>query len=101
MKTINMYIYNGNADLLFSDLMKFLLKGEDINLSYKNTNVITLNFLHTAIGQLYKYFNNDYIKEHLTISEATQSQLYFLKRVVDTAKEYYSEEKEKKTNDTK
>ena len=52
---------------------------------------MTTAFLNTAIGQLYKDFSEDFIKEHLSVEEMSESGLVSLKRVVETAKLYYKD----------
>ena len=51
--------------------------------------MLTTAFLNTAVGQLYKDFSEDYIKENLRVSDISESGKVSLKRVVDTAKLFY------------
>ncbi len=60
-------------------------------LSFLNIKLLTTAFLNTAIGQLYKDFSEDFIKENLKVEEMSQSGLVSLKRVVETAKLYYKD----------
>jgi len=50
---------------------------------------MTSAFLNAAVGQLYGEFNEDVIREHLSVIDAEGDQLVLLKRVVDRAKEFF------------
>ncbi|MDR0802320.1 STAS-like domain-containing protein [Fluviicola sp.] len=60
-------------------------------LSFVNIEMLTTAFLNTAIGQLYKDYSESYIKEHLQVTDMSDSGKVALKRVVDTAKLFYSD----------
>jgi Ca2+-binding EF-hand superfamily protein len=51
--------------------------------------MMTTVFLNTAVGQLYKTFSEEDIKELLQVQDISESGAVSLKRVVDTAKLYY------------
>jgi len=58
-------------------------------LSFLNVELLTTAFLNTAIGQLYKGFDEGTIKKYLSVEHLSPSGAVSLKRVVETAKEYY------------
>ena len=60
-------------------------------LSFLNVEMLTTAFLNTAVGQLYKDYPEQEVKESLSVENMTQSGLVSLKRVVDTAKLYYKD----------
>lgn len=65
--------------------------GNKVILSFLNVEMMTTAFLNTAIGQLYKDFSEEKIKEFLHVQDISDSGIVSLKRVVDTAKLYYKD----------
>lgn len=63
---------------------------QNINLSFIKIKSLTSAFLNAAIGQLYGSFSEEQIKKSLSISDMDQNDLALLKRVVDTAKQYFN-----------
>lgn len=72
-------------------ILKAFNEKKKVLLSFQNIEILTTAFLNTAIGQLYKDFQDDYIRENLQVSELSESGIVALKRVVDTAKLYYKD----------
>ena len=64
-----------------------------VNLSFKNVTGLTSAFLNAAIGQLYGSFDHKTIRERLTIVDMEPDDLALLKRVVETAKQYFKDPK--------
>lgn len=67
-----------------------LKEDKKVKLSFMNVESLTSAFLNAAIGQLYSEFSEETIKSSLSVSEMEQDDLALLKRVVATAKEYFS-----------
>lgn len=76
---------------VFELISKALRDQKNVTISFQNVEMLTTAFLNTAIGQLYKDFNEASIKEHLKVSDISNSGKVALKRVVDTAKLYYKD----------
>jgi len=76
---------------VFELIKKVLSEKRKITLSFLNVEMLTTAFLNTAIGQLYRDFPEELIKENLKVENMNQSGLVSLKRVVDTAKLYYKD----------
>lgn len=76
---------------VFELIRKILLEKKKVTLSFLNVEMLTTAFLNTAIGQLYRDFSEELIKENLKVENLTQSGLVSLKRVIDTAKLYYKD----------
>ncbi len=101
MKEININIKNivGDSFCIEADdgqkvydlIVKVFKEEKKLVLSFLNIELLTTAFLNTAIGQLYRDFSEEFIKNHLTIEQITQSGLVSLKRVVETAKLYYKD----------
>lgn len=67
-----------------------LREGKKIKVSFLNVASLTSAFLNAAVGQLYGEFSEETIRASLTVAEMEQEDLALLKRVVETAKEYFS-----------
>lgn len=87
-----------DGDKIFTLISKSLKEKKHINVSFTNIKLLTTAFLNTAIGQLYRDFSSEDIKNYLSISNLNDSGLISLKRVVDTAKVFYSLNDEEQDN---
>lgn len=74
---------------VFTLVSKALTENKKVSISFLNVEMLTTAFLNTAIGQLYDDFSEEFIKNHLSVAELSESGRVSLKRVVDTAKLYY------------
>lgn len=66
-----------------------LKENRKVTLSFHNVANLTSAFLNAAIGQLYGTFSEEEIRSLLKVKNLQQDDLELLKRVVDTAKEYF------------
>ena len=64
-------------------------KNKKIVISFQNVEKLTTAFLNNAIGKLYKDFDEEKIKQSLSLENITQSAKVRLKRVVTNAKNFY------------
>lgn len=76
---------------VFDLIQKAFSKKHKVVLNFQNMEMLTTAFLNTAVGQLYKDYSEEFIKEFLSVSEMTNSGKVALKRVVETAKLYYKD----------
>lgn len=68
------------------------LKGKtSVTVSFRNVSSLTSAFLNAAIGQLYGSFSSGEIRARLKVKDMVPADLALLKRVVDTAKEYFKD----------
>ena len=65
----------------------------NVTVSFLNVSSLTSAFLNAAIGQLYGSFGEEQIRSHLKVKDMQPDDLALLKRVVDTAKEYFKDPK--------
>lgn len=68
----------------------FISNKKKIQLSFLNVKMLTSAFLNTAIGVLYKDFSDEDIKTYLSVTDIDSTDAVLLKRVVETAKAFYS-----------
>ena len=62
-------------------------------LSFRNVTTLTSAFLNAAVGQLYGKFSEKTIRQSLKVKDMEADDLALLKRVVDTAKQYFKDPK--------
>lgn len=68
-----------------------LNEGRSVALSFRNVTSLTSAFLNAAIGQLYGTFDEEQIRSRLKVQDMEADDRALLKRVVDTAKEYFKD----------
>lgn len=74
---------------VFEQISKALKQDLKVNLSFKNIKRLTSAFLNVAVGQLYGSHEEEQIRKNLKVIDASDNDLVLLKRVVDTAKQYF------------
>ena len=70
-----------------------LKERRSVMLSFYSITILTAAFLNTAIGQLYGEFNEEQIRALLKVQDMQSDDLVLLKRVVETAKQYFKNQK--------
>ncbi len=65
--------------------------GRAVDLSFANVKSLTSAFLNAAIGQLYGDFSEQKIRANLSVSAMAPEDMALLKRVVETAKQYFKD----------
>ena len=70
-----------------------LKEGIDVTVSFLNVSSLTSAFLNAAIGQLYGSFTENEIRSKLKVKDIEPDDLALLKRVVETAKQYFKDPK--------
>jgi Icc-related predicted phosphoesterase len=78
-----------DGDKVFNSLKRALEENKKIVISFQNVEKLTTAFLNNAIGKLYKDFEEDKIKQSLSVENITESGKVRLKRVVTNAKNYF------------
>lgn len=76
---------------VFQRISTALEAGHTVTVSFQNVNSLTSAFLNAAIGQLYGSFSEKEIRARLKVQDMEPSDLALLKRVVETAKEYFKD----------
>lgn len=78
-----------DGDKVFNSLKRALEENKKIVISFQNVEKLTTAFLNNAIGKLYKDFDEEKIKQSLSLENMTESAKVRLKRVVINAKNFY------------
>jgi hypothetical protein len=86
-------VASGDGQKVFEQIQQALKNGKKMRLSFQNVESLTSAFLNAAVGQLYGAFPHDFLKESLSVSDMENDDLALLKRVIDTAKQYFQDPK--------
>ncbi|MGC1375575.1 MAG: STAS-like domain-containing protein [Anaerolineales bacterium] len=76
---------------VFEQVRRALKDGKKVRLSFQNVESLTSAFLNAAIGQLYGVFPHEILKESLSVRDIETNDLGLLKRVIETAKQYFQD----------
>ena len=80
-----------DGQMVHDQIAAALREGKHVELSFLNVESMTSAFLNTAVGQLYGEFSEDVIRTGVSVSQIPSDDAALLKRVVDTAKLYFSD----------
>lgn len=84
-------VASDDGQKVFERVSSAIKEGKSVSLSFRNIQSITSAFLNAAIGQLYGIVREDEIRSQLKVLDMQSDDLILLKRVVDTAKEYFKD----------
>ncbi len=97
--TINVYEIVGSelcvaasdGQKVYDQIQTALQMKKMVLLTFRNVTGLTSAFLNAAIGQLYSTFDEVTIRAGLRVRDMNPEDRALLKRVVDTAKEYFKD----------
>jgi hypothetical protein len=84
-------VASDDGQKVYKRLETALKEGQNVTLSFRNITTLTSAFLNSAIGQLYGAFSEEQIRSLLKVRDMQQDDLALLKRVVETAKQYFND----------
>lgn len=84
-------VASGDGQKVYERLAVALEEGRSVTLSFHNISTLTSAFLNAAIGQLYSEFSEEQIRALLKVQDMQPDDMALLKRVVETAKEYFKD----------
>ena len=84
-------VASGDGQKVYDRLSVVLKENRSVALSFHNVTTLTSAFLNAAVGQLYGEFSEEKIRSLLRVEEMEPDDLILLKRVVDTAKQYFKD----------
>ena len=82
-------VASGDGQKVYDRLAAALKQDRPVSLSFRNVSTLTSAFLNAAVGQLYGQFDEDQIRRLLKVEDMESDDVALLKRVVDTAKQYF------------
>ena len=74
---------------IYNLILKAFFQSKKVILSFDNMEILSDEFLESAVGQLYKNFSHEEIKNNMSIENISFSGKIALKRIVDKAKDTY------------
>lgn len=86
-------VASSDGKKIFDRLVISFKKKRSVMLSFKDITMLTPAFLNSAIGNLYDSFSDEEIHSLLDIQDMQPDDIILLKRVVDTAKQYFKDPK--------
>ncbi len=84
-------VASGDGQRVYDRLATAMKEGRGATLSFHNISTLTSAFLNAAIGQLYGSFSEENIRALLKVRDMQSDDLALLKRVVETAKQYFKD----------
>jgi len=84
-------VASDDGERVHGQIAAALKEGKKVKVSFESVESLTSAFLNSAIGQLYGEFPEEKIKSGLSVCDIETDDLDLLKRVVDTAKEYFKD----------
>jgi hypothetical protein len=86
-------VASDDGQRVFDRIASAFKEQRNVTLSFLNVSSLTSAFLNAAIGQLYGSYTEEQIRSQLKVKDMQSDDLALLKRVVDTAKEYFKDPK--------
>lgn len=77
---------------IFNIISEAFAQGKKVIIDFTDVDMLTTAFLNVVIGNLYKTYNSEQLKELLYFEGLTDSIAKQIKRVTDTAKLFYKDE---------
>jgi len=84
-------VASSDGQKVYDRLEAALKEKRNVTLSFRNVTTLTSAFLNAAIGQLYGRFSEEKIRSLLNVQDMEQDDIALLKRVVETAKQYFGD----------
>ena len=84
-------VASDDGQRVYDRLAAALQEKRSVGLSFHNVDTLTAAFLNAAIGQLYGTFSEEHIRTLLQVEDMAPDDRVLLKRVVDTAKQYFKD----------
>lgn len=89
----NKGIMPSEGEPIYAMIIAAFNSGSKVLLDFQNVDMMTTAFLNVVIGNLYKDYNSDQLKEKLSFANLTSSAAVRIKKVTDNAKLFYKDEK--------
>ena len=86
-------VASDDGQKVYDRIASALKEDRSVTVSFVNVSGVTSAFLNAAIGQLYGTFREGEIRSRLRVKDMQPDDLALLKRVVETAKQYFKDPK--------
>lgn len=78
------------GDTIYEKIISGFSIHEIVKIDFSGMNTILSTFLNNAIGALYRDYSSEFLNENLKIINLCPEDLFILKRVIERAKDFYS-----------
>lgn len=82
-------VTDDDGQKLYELIVENFSNGNSVKLSFDGVIDLTSAFLNTAIGQLYGHFEEDFIRNNLSVTDISDNDVVILSRVVERAKSFF------------
>ena len=79
-----------DGDKLYQQIEPILNDGGNVRLSFAGVGLLNTSFLNTAYGRLFGVYDEDQIRESVTVDDTDQSTQWMMEAVADNAKKFYA-----------
>ena len=89
--TLHQGVIPNEGKPIYDQIKEALNKKEEVSLDFAAIQLMTTAFLNVAIGNLYKDYSSDFIKQYLKLQNVSVENARRIKKVTDTAKLFYKD----------
>ena len=79
-----------DGEKVYALIFQALTEEKKVILDFQGITLVIPAFLHAAIGELYKDFDNDFLNSHLTFINIEETNKALLDMTMELAQEYFS-----------
>ena len=89
--TMHQGITNDEGIVIYEEILSKLKEGKEVVLDFQGITMMTTAFLNVVIGQLYKDYTSEELKEKLHFENIPSGNARRIKNVTDNAKLFYKD----------
>jgi len=82
-----------SGELIYKVLEREISSKNPVKLDFSGIEIITSAFLNSAVGRLYSKYSSTQLNDLLFIINISNDDLQLLKKVIERAKEYFTDQK--------
>lgn len=83
-------VLDSDGDIVYQKLLEAFSQNQNVELDFSGVTTILSIFTNSAVGQLYKHYDSEFLNSHLKITHMSVEDMLSLKRVNERAKQFYS-----------
>lgn len=77
---------------IYKEILSLLKEGKNIELDFIGIIMMTTAFLNVVIGQLYKDYTSEQLKDRIIFNNISEADALRIKKVTDNAKLFYKDQ---------
>lgn len=86
-------VSSDDGQIIFERIDKAFKENYLVTLDFNNVDLIVSTFLNACIGQLYGFYEPEFIRNHLKVENLSDDDLMILSKVIERAKQYFIDKK--------